>query len=49
MDLIFIPIEEAIERYKKFRNLPVNNIVKNRELPILEIAKRRLNRLKNNI
>lgn len=42
----FISIDDAIETYKNFRDLPVNNIVKNRELPILKIAKKRLDLLK---
>ena len=39
-------VDEAIEAYKKTRDLPVNNIVRQRELPILKIAKRRLEKLK---
>ena len=42
----FLNIDDAIKAYESFRDLPVNNIVKNRELPILKIAKQRLDLLK---
>ena len=44
--VVFMSVDEAIEAYKKTRDLPVNNIVRQRELPILKIAKRRLEKLK---
>ena len=46
--VVFMSIDEAITAYHNSRDLPVNNIVRQRELPILKIAKRRLEKLKGN-
>ena len=42
----YMNIDQAIEAYQNMRDLPVNNLVKQRELPILQIAKRRLEKMK---
>lgn len=42
----YLDIEEAIDRYENGKYYPLATLVKNRELPILYIAKRRINRLK---
>ena len=39
-------IEEAIYAYELFRDLPVNNLVKQRELPVLKLAKKKLDKIK---
>lgn len=44
--LAFMDIDEAIEAYKHTKNLPVNNLVRQRELPILLIAKKKIEKLK---
>lgn len=44
--LVFMDIDDAIEAYKNMRDLPVNNLVRQRELPILMLAKKRLEKLK---
>ena len=41
----YMNIDEAIKAYENMRNLPVNNLVKQRELPILKIEKRILKKL----
>ena len=43
--LVFVSIDEAIKLYENFRDLPVNNIVKQRELPILKTAKKKLTKI----
>lgn len=45
--LVFMDIDEAIEAYKNTRDLPVNNLVRQRELPILKIAKKKIVKLKS--
>ena len=42
----FMSIDKAIYEYEHSRDLPVNNIVRQRELPILKIAKKRLDLMK---
>ena len=38
----YMSVDKAIYEYENSRDLPVNNIVRQRELPILKIAKKRL-------
>ncbi len=45
--LVFMDIDEAIEAYKNTKNLPVNNLVRQRELPVLLLAKKKMEELKN--
>lgn len=40
--VVFMNVDKAIEAYKNSKDLPVNNLVRQRELPILYIAKKRL-------
>jgi len=42
----YMSIDNAIKAYENTRNLPVNNIIRQRELPVLKIAKKRLNLIK---
>ena len=42
----FMTIDEAIYAYEHFRDLPVNNLVKRRELPVLKLAKKKLDKIK---
>ena len=42
----FMDIDKAIYEYEHTRDLPTNNIVRQRELPILRIAKRRIENIK---
>ena len=44
-DLVYMDIDEAIEAYKNTKNLPVNNLVRQREIPILLKAKRMMKKI----
>lgn len=44
--LVFMEIDEAIKAYENTRNLPVNNLVRERELPVLRMAKRKIEQIK---
>ena len=47
--LRFMSIDDAIEAYENTRrDLPVNNLVRARELPVLKLAKRKLESIKKN-
>ena len=45
----FLDIDRAIYEYEHSKDLPVNNIVRQRELPILKIAKRRIEKKKKTL
>ena len=42
----FMSIEDAIKAYENFKDMPVNNLVKQRELPILKLAKKKIDKLR---
>lgn len=45
----FLTIDEAIYAYEHFRSTPVNNLVKQRELPVLRLAKKKLEKIRRNL
>ena len=46
LGLVFMSIDDAIKAYISTRDLPVNNLVRQRELPVLFLAKKKLDAIR---